>query len=558
MTLARQMSRRLPTVVVASFLAAGIGCAGRDEALVRRQTADIKKALASQPADVRRDRDRTSLWKTMRDLYMSRGYEPIWIDGTRPGDAYDSLVSALENMRAHGIDPDRYELAALTAARAATEGSWFRRKPLDERAVVPLDLAATWAWTRAAADLSAGAANAEGPADKLWRLRRQKIDFQKRLGEALDNGSVEEDLEALAPTHAEYVRLKETYARYLEIANGGGWNRLPSTLTLKPGDRSPHLSVLAKRLASTGDLADARAARPRDTFDEELSGAVAHFQRRHGLEPDGTVGRQVVAEMNVPVDRRIRQIELNLERMRWLPRNLGARHILVNVPEYRLEVYEGQRTEFGMNVITGAKGTPTPIFSDTMTHIVFSPYWNVPDSIAAGETVPAVQSDPSFLERNGIEVVGTSGRVVDPSTIDWSSATDDETFPYRFRQRPGSSNSLGLVKFIFPNEYDVYLHDTPADSLFKRAYRALSHGCVRLEQPQALASYLLKNQAEWTPERITAAMNAGEEKHVKLARPVPVHLLYWTARVREDGTLHFRQDVYGRDTRDLGTLVARR
>jgi L,D-transpeptidase YcbB len=558
MTLVRRMSRQLPTVVVATFLATGLGCTGRDEALVRRQTTEIKRALASAPAEVRRDRDRSSLWKTMRDLYASRGYEPIWIDGTRPGDDFESLVSALENMRAHGIDPDRYELATLKAAAEATDGGWFRRKPLEERAVVPLDVAATWAWTRAAADLSAGTADAEGPADKLWRLRRQKINFRKSLTAALDSSSIEEGLEEFAPAHPEYVRLKETYAQYLKIADAGGWDRLPATLVLKPGERSPHLAALSTRLASTGDLADAKAAQPRDTFDEELSGAVAHFQRRHGFEPDGTVGRQVVAEMNVPVGHRIRQIEVNLERMRWLPRDLGARYILVNVPEYRLELYEGQRMALGMNVITGARSTPTPIFSDTMTHIVFSPYWNVPDGIAAGETVPAVQADPSFLERNQIEVVGTTGKVVDPSTIDWSSATEDGTFPYRFRQRPGSSNSLGLVKFVFPNEHDVYLHDTPADSLFKRTYRALSHGCVRLEQPQALASYLLKDQAEWTPERITTAMHAGEEKHVKLARPILVHLLYWTARVRGDGTLHFRQDVYGRDTRDLGTLVAHR
>ncbi|MGH9313540.1 MAG: L,D-transpeptidase family protein [Vicinamibacterales bacterium] len=552
------MSRRLPTVVVASFLAMVVGCSGRDEALVRRQTADMKKGLASAPADVRRDRDRATLWKTMRDLYASRGYEPIWIDGTHPTKRFDSLVAALQEMRTHGIDPERYDVAALTAARAGTTRGWFRSgKGLDEHAVVPLDIKATWAWVRGAADLSAGAADIEGPADKLWRLRRQKIDFQKELASAIDGGSPEDQFQKLAPTHAEYLRLKDAYTNYVAIAEAGGWKSLPATLALKKGDRSPHLPALAERLQITGDLAAGEASETREIFDDELSAAVAHFQRRHGLEPDGVLGRQVVAEMNVPVASRIRQLELNLERWRWLPRDLGERYIFVNVPEYRLEVHEGERIPLRMNVITGAKGTPTPIFRDTMTHIVFSPYWNVPDGIAAGETLPAVQSDPSFLDRNRIEVVGTSGTVVDPATVDWSSATDDGAFPYRFRQRPGSSNSLGLVKFVFPNEHDVYLHDTPADSLFTRAYRALSHGCVRLEQPQALAEYLLKDQPEWTPERITAAMHAGEEKHVKLSRPVPVHLLYWTARVSEDGVVHFRQDVYGRDMRELGNLMAR-
>jgi murein L,D-transpeptidase YcbB/YkuD len=550
------ISRRLPTLAAACVVAATAGC-GKDDALVRRQAEQLKTALASAPADVRRDRDRMALWKTMQGVYTSRGFEPIWIDGTHPARQFDDLLSALQQLGAHGIDPERYDFAELTAARAKAPRGWFSRKGLEEPAVVPLDLKATWAWIRGAADLSAGAADAEGSADKLWRLKRRKIDFEKKLASALESGSIREHFEEFAPTHTEYRRLKDAYKAYSDTAKAGGWKALPASLSLKKGDRSPHLAALAERLRKTGDLPE-DAAGTAETFDDRLSAAVAHFQRRHGLEPDGVVGRQVVAEMNVPVASRIRQLQLNLERWRWLPHDLGDRYIFVNVPEFRLEIHEAERVPLSMNVITGARNTPTPIFSDTMTHVVFSPYWNVPDSIASGETLPAAQSDPSFLDRNGIEVVGTSGRVVDPSTIDWSAATDEGTFPYRFRQRPGSSNSLGLVKFIFPNEHDVYLHDTPADMLFKRAYRALSHGCVRLEKPQALAEYLLRDQPEWTAERIAAAMHAGEEKHVKLAKPIPVHLMYWTARVHQDGTVHFRPDVYGRDSRDLGVLLARR
>jgi L,D-transpeptidase YcbB len=209
-----------------------------------------------------------------------------------------------------------------------------------------------------------------------------------------------------------------------------------------------------------------------------------------------------------------------------------------------------------MRVVVGAQDNRTPIFADQMTHIVFSPFWNVPPSIASEETLPAVQNDPGYLARNNLEVVGTSGKVLDPYSVDWSNPSS-----YRFRQRPGTSNSLGLVKFMFPNQYDVYLHDTPADALFARPMRALSHGCVRVEQPTKLARYLLRDSPEWSEDRIDAAMHAGRENHVKLKKPIPVYLLYMTARAsHEDGSVHFRRDIYGYDeqhSRAYGARLAR-
>jgi murein L,D-transpeptidase YcbB/YkuD len=564
------MSMRTPKLAVRLVVIVALltpGCAGRDEALAKRQATELEQALRSAPADVDRDRDRGALWKTMQTFYQARGFEPAWIDGTRPTSRLAALVRALGEAREHGIDPERYDVEEIARPRAGAQQGLFRRDRLDEQAVVPLDVKATWAWIQYAADLSAGAVDVEGPADKMFRLRRHKIDFPSRLSASLENGSIEEDLRACAPSHPDYVRLKQAFAQYESIVEAGGWRALPAKLTLKPGDRSPHVAALAERLAASGDLESggrwwpsSSDRRDSDVFDAGLSTAVARFQRRHGLEPDGAVGPRVVAELNVPADRRLRQIAVNLERWRWLPRDLGDRYIFVNIPEYRLEVREKDRATLAMNVIVGATGTPTPIFSDTLTHIVFSPYWNVPDSIAAGETLPAVQSDPSFLDRNRIEVVGTSGQVLDPSTIDWTSMSTEDggELQYRFRQRPGASNSLGLVKFVFPNEYDVYLHDTPADALFKRAYRAMSHGCIRVEQPVALAEYLLRDQPEWTSDRIDAAMHAGQEQHVKLARPIPVHLMYWTVRVADAGAVHFRQDVYERDAREIGALMALR
>ena len=250
--------------------------------------------------------------------------------------------------------------------------------------------------------------------------------------------------------------------------------------------------------------------------------------------------------------KQIELIELNMERWRWLPRERAAKHIVVNIPAFRLDVWERDTVALSMRVVVGKKDSPTPIFNDAMTHVVFSPYWNVPPTIAKGETLPSALRDPSFLRRTNMELLDEKGQVVDPESIDLERAGD-----YKFRQRPGSGNALGLVKFMFPNEFNVYLHDTPADSLFARASRSFSHGCVRVEQPQALAEYLLKDRAEWTRETITEAMHAGVERTVKLREPVPVYIGYWTVDVTPDGKAAFLPDVYGLDARQAAALNER-
>jgi murein L,D-transpeptidase YcbB/YkuD len=244
----------------------------------------------------------------------------------------------------------------------------------------------------------------------------------------------------------------------------------------------------------------------------------------------------------------IHLIELNMARLRSLPSDLGKRYIRVNIPEYRLAVMEDNREVLSMNVVVGKAETATPAFSANMTHVVFSPYWNIPESILTKETLPKVLEDESYIDRQNIEIVRVGGgkrEVVDPSEIEWSDVTAKSG--YHFRQKPGAGNSLGLVKFMLPNPYDVYLHDTPADSLFKLAERDFSHGCVRLERPMDLAKYVLRDQPKWTEEKIKAAMHSGEETHVTLGEPLPVHLIYITAWPRPDGTVEFLKDVYNLD-----------
>ena len=237
-------------------------------------------------------------------------------------------------------------------------------------------------------------------------------------------------------------------------------------------------------------------------------------------------------------------IRMNMERWRWVPRDLGDRYVLVNVPAYSLQVMERDRPVVAMRVIVGKSDTPTPLFSDEMMYVVFSPYWNIPENILRGETVPRAAKDPDFIERNNIEVLGASGPL-DPWTIDWSD--ESMTSSLRLRQRPGPDNALGLVKFIFPNNFSIYLHDTPTDRLFSRRSRAFSHGCIRIEDPVGMAEYVLHDQPSWTTARIASAMHAGHEQHVKLTRPLPVHIGYWTAWVETEGDVTFTDDPYQLD-----------
>jgi murein L,D-transpeptidase YcbB/YkuD len=298
---------------------------------------------------------------------------------------------------------------------------------------------------------------------------------------------------------------------------------------LKPGDRNPRVAALRARLEASGDLPPAApAAADRDLFDPPLQDGLRKVQNRHGLDADGTAGKGTLAALAVPAERRVRQIEINLDRWRWLPRDLGERYIVVNIAGFQLDLVEGGAPALSMRVVAGKPTSRTPMFSGMMTNIVLNPYWNPPPGIVKKEILPHIARDSGYAEREGFEVVSTGSRV-------------------EVRQRPGPKNALGKVKFLFPNRFDVYLHDTPSRSLFSRTVRSFSHGCIRLEKPLELAEYLLKDDPAWTPKRIAAALAKGREQWVGVPRPLPVHLVYWTAWVGGAGTVQFRDDLYGRD-----------
>ena len=322
---------------------------------------------------------------------------------------------------------------------------------------------------------------------------------------------------------------KMTYAYLRYAADLLGWSSSPQQVDRDWLD-DPKQDDLAGRLEKAVDSNSVRQTL------EEL--APTHPQYK-GLQT-------ALASERANSTGHLEQILMNLERWRWAPRDLGDRYILVNVPAYQLQVMEGEKPTLAMRVIVGLPDKRTPLFSDEMTYVVFSPYWNIPEDILKNETLPRMAKDPDYLARNNIEVVGTSGGdVIDPEGIDWSD--EGATDGLRFRQAPGDENALGLVKFIFPNHFDVYLHDTPSDRLFFKEKRALSHGCIRVEDPVALAEYVLADQTTWTDARISAAMHAGTEQAVTLKKKLPVHIGYWTAWVEPDGSVTYTQDPYGFD-----------
>jgi len=286
--------------------------------------------------------------------------------------------------------------------------------------------------------------------------------------------------------------------------------------------------AIKKRLQVTGEY---NGADTTTLYDSSLVQAVKNFQANYGYTPDGIVTAALVKEMNVPVEQRIQQLLINLDRMRWMPSKPKGNLMLVNIPEFVLHVMDGENKVFDMNVVVGKDGHNTMMFTDDLNQVVFSPHWNVPPSIVQKEIMPAMERNPNYLASQNMEIV-----------------KEEDGLPV-IRQLPGGSNALGKVKFLFPNSFNIYFHDTPSKSLFKRDKRAFSHGCIRLQEPEKMANYLLRDDPSWTPEKINEAMNSGEEKFVKLKTPVPVFITYYTAWVDEQGRLNFREDIYGHDAK---------
>jgi len=418
---------------------------------------------------------------------------PHWGD-----EAVASLVRAIDGLEQEGLHPAHYHRDALarlpeSAARDALAGEAF---------------------LLAAAHLSRGVTDPQF-ARPPWCLPPPQLDLPAVMQAALEQGTVEETLARLAPRHEGYARLRNALAAYREVERSGGWPPVPAGRSLRAGDVDPRVATLRRRLHAEGNST---------SFDRELDALVRHFQSHHGIEVDGVVGPETLRELNVTAADRVRQITVNMERWRWMPEDPGERYLLVNIAAFRLDVIAAGRSVLAMKTVVGKEFTRTPFFAARVTRVVVNPWWNVPDSIAAKELWPKQRRDRSYFARE--HMIVSNGRI---------------------RQRPGPWNALGRLKFNMPNPYDVYLHDTPAKSLFDRSFRAFSHGCIRLERPMDLAILLLADQPEWTREAIEAEIAAERERFIRLTSPQPVYILYWTAWVGDDGHMEFHRDHYERD-----------
>jgi L,D-transpeptidase YcbB len=486
--------------------------------------------------------------QTLPDFYEARQYRPAWLDGSRPTARKRDLVSAIRDAKLDGFEPNDYHLAvidSLTGRLGGDDEGEVRRR-------ADLDLLLTDAFLVLGSHLLHGRVNPESR-DPEWRASRRGTDMRAVLEEALENGDVSGALDGLRPPGDTYGGLREALQRYREVAADGGWGTIPSGPVLEQGTHGPRVAVLRSRLVATGDLPReaANGAGDPELFDEELDRAVRRIQTRFGLEADGRAGPITLRTLNVPVEDRIAQVEVNLERWRWMPQELGDRYFLVNIAAFRVELWEeGTRTRT-IRGIVGRHYRQTPVFSGTMTYLVLAPHWHVPPGIARNDQLPRIQANPGYLASQRMTLLdqGTN-RVVDPHSVDWSGMGGTEfNRRFRIRQDPGPQNALGDVKFMFPNRFNVYLHDTPGRELFERAARDFSSGCIRVEGALDLAAHLLREDPSWTPERIREVVRVGRERYVNLPTPYQVHLQYWTAWLDEEGRVNFREDIYDRDPR---------
>lgn len=481
-------------------------------------------------------------------FYARRQFQPAWVEAEDAARLLRSLTETIRGAHHDGLRVEDYHLQLLEKLLHQFEDARSYGINLDPQALVDFELLATDAFLLLGSHFLAGRVDPE-TIHSDWSAYNPKVDMAALLNTAIERGAVASVLESLKPPHEGYRSLKKALQQYRRIETAGGWPVLPEKVEWQPGSHDARIALLRRRLQLSADLAEDASGNFPHLFDPPLQQALVRFQARHGLPPSGRLDERTRTALMVPAGQRARQIEANLERWRWLPHDLGWRHIRVNVADFRLQVFEENAPVLSMRVVVGRDYRRTPVFSGMMRFLVINPYWNIPTRIAVKDILPKVRQDPHYLAQKKIRVFedwSSQAREIDPGGIDWNRV-DADHFRYRLRKDPGPQNDLGRIKFMFPNRFAVYLHDTPSRHLFRRDVRSFSSGCVRLEKPVDLAEYVLREDSHWNRESIENAIRSGERRIVSLPSRIPVHLLYWTVWADENQGIQFRPDVYGRD-----------
>ncbi|MGD9080997.1 MAG: L,D-transpeptidase family protein [Desulfobacterales bacterium] len=478
------------------------------------------------------------------ELYENNEFQRLW---TNPQNVED-LFNAIKTIDEDGLRPEDYHFKEIEKMQAQIGPNTSS----DPGLLADYDLLLTDSLIRLGYHLVFGKVDPEDH-HPHWNLAVEIDDDRPAIyiQELLDAGNLAKGIEELRPQHIIYDRFKSALKKYRAFQANGGWEPVPAGPTLKKGMHDGRVQFLRKRLQITGDLTTESANT--EAFDDQLEKAVMRFQRRHHLAADGAVGKQTLEALNVPVENRIDQIRINLERLRWVLHAISGKFIIADIAGFKVFVYKDNEITWTSRVQVGRPYRQTPVFKATITYMELNPTWTVPPGILARDILPAVKKDPSYLKDRNIRVIDRSGNIINQNTIDWSKYSG-RNFPYQLRQDPGPNNAMGLIKIMFPNKHLVFIHDTPSRSLFDRTDRTFSSGCIRTEKPFELAEILLDNPAKWNQESFKRIIDSGQTQTIRLPKPVPVLLFYWTAAMEPDGSVRFKKDPYKRDAEVLEGL----
>jgi murein L,D-transpeptidase YcbB/YkuD len=475
-------------------------------------------------------------------LYEKYAYQPMW----RNPDSVRQLEAAIDSIHLEGLNPADYHREAIRRLQQETQAQTGQARQAE------LDIVLTDSLVRLGYHLQIGKVDPEA-LDSDWNMNRKLpgLDPVLALSDAIDTGKVTELIDSFRPQAAAYRNLMAALAHYRDLQAQGGWPGIPDGDALKPEMEDGRIPALRQRLHITGDMPaeDLNST----LFDSNVEAGVRHFQQRHGLDDDGVVGKGTLAALNVPVEERIDQIRVNLERARWILHELPAEFVVADIAGFYVKYYRDGEVIWEGRAQVGKDYRKTPVFRDQIRYLEFNPTWTVPPTILRKDILPAIRRDPGYLASKNMVVLDRQGNPVDTAAIDWSQYPG-KSFPYLIRQQPGPGNALGRIKFMFPNKHLVYLHDTPSKGLFERTGRAFSSGCIRVENPFDFAEHLLEKTPGWDHARIMREADKAQTSRVNLAEPVTVMLLYWTVAVDTAGTVHFKNDIYQRDAAVLAGL----